>query len=220
MNDAPKLTLDEIKAAASRLVQAGGEVRAKLHELTVQALTQRELAEREIREVLAAITEGISLGAEQRAVEVKSALADALHGMDDALTQAAEAMQLAIREMAADAREFGANDLQQGLSDLKKLEEMLLETIGRVAANANGLVKQEMTAIVEHGRRIGTDTGGRVRAVSDDLGNRVRSAVHDATDAGKQAAREVGARLAGISSRKLGEIAARLAEKAESLKKK
>lgn len=220
MNDKQVMTLEEIKAAAGRLVQAGGEVREKLRALTVQALTQRDLAEREIREVLGAITEGVSLGASQRADEVKAALTDALHGVDDALSHAAEAMQLAIDEVASDAREFGSNDLQQGLDDLKKLEATFLEIVGRVAESASGLVKQEMAAIAEHGKRIGTDTGARVKAVSDDLGNRVRAAAHEAADAGKQAARVIGARVAGMASRKLGEIAVRLNEKAEQLKQK
>jgi hypothetical protein len=218
MSDMQKLTLDEIKAAAERLVKAGGNVRETLRELTVKALTQGELAEREIREVLAAITEGVTLGAEQRASEVKNALGDALHGMDDALTHAAEAMQLAIKEAASDAREFGNSDLQQSLNDLKKLEEMLLETLSHAAEGTQGLVKQELLSMAEHGRRIGTDTGARVRAVADDLGNRVRGAVSDAASAGKQAARMVGARVAHVSSRKLGEIADRLAQKAEQLK--
>jgi len=218
MSDVQKLTLEDIKAAASRLVQAGGNVRERLRELTVQALTQGELAEREIRDVLNAITEGVSLGAQQRANEVKNAVGDAVRGMDDALTHAAEAMQLAIKEAASDAKEFGGNDLQQSLNDLKKLEEMLLETLTRAAEGAQGLVKQELTTMVEHSRRIGTDTGVRVKAVADDLGNRVRGAVQGATNAGKQAARIVGSRVAHMSSRKLNEIADRLAKKAEQLK--
>jgi hypothetical protein len=220
MSDKQMLTLDEIRNAASRLVQAGGEVREKLRELTLRALTQGELAEREIREVLNAITEGVSLGASLRADEVKLALTDALHGMDDALAHAAEAMHIAINEVAANAKEFGSGDLQQGLSDLKRLEGLFLETVGRVANSANGLVKQEMAAIADHGQRIGTDTGARVKAVVEDLGQRVRSAAHDAADAGKQAAREVGARVAAMASRKLGEIAVRIGEKAEQLKQK
>jgi hypothetical protein len=220
MSDKQNLTLDEIRNAASRLVQAGGEVREKLRELTLRALTQGELAEREIREVLNAITEGVSLGASLRADEVKLALTDALHGMDDALAHAAEAMQMAINEVAANAKEFGSGDLQQGLSDLKRLEGLFLETVGRVANSANGLVKQEMAAIADHGQRIGTDTGARVKAVAEDLGQRVRSAAHDAADAGKQAVRVVGARVAAMASRKLGEIAVRIGEKAEQLKQK
>ncbi|MCX7627959.1 MAG: hypothetical protein N2Z69_06045 [Methylophilaceae bacterium] len=220
MTDTPKLTLEEIKDTAARLVQAGVEVRDRLRALTLQALTQGELAEREIRAVLSAITEGVSLGATQRADEVKSALTDALRGVDDALAHAAEAMQLTLREVASNAREFGAQDLQQGLHDLKQLEATFLEIVARVAEGASGLVRQEMAAIAEHGRRIGTDTGTRVKAVADDLGNRIRASAHEAMDAGKQAARIVGSRVAALASRKLGELAARLGEKAEQLKQK
>jgi len=219
MIEMPKLTLDEMRATAEKLVQAGGEVREKLRELTLRALTQGELAENEIRAALGAITEGVSQGAGQRADAVKSALGDALQGMDDALSHAAEAMQLAISEVASDVKTFREQDLQQGLKDLKGLEAVFLETVGRVAEGTSGLVKQEMNAVAEHGRRIGTDTGGRVRAVAEDLGQRVRTAAHGAADAGRDAAKGVAARVAVKASQKLGEIAARLAEKAEQLKK-
>jgi hypothetical protein len=214
-----KQTLDEIRTTASKLVQAGSEVREKLRELTMQALTRGELAEREIRDVLEAITEGVSLGASLRSDEIKYALTDALHGVDDALGHAAEAMQLALREATSDAKAFGENELQQGWHDLKSLESTFFEVIGRVAESASGLVKQEMPAIVEHGRRVGTDTGTRVRAAAEGLGNQARAMAHEAANTGKQAAKEVGARVAGMASRKLGEIAARLGDKAEQLKK-
>lgn len=218
MSELPKLTLDEMRATAEKLVQAGGEVREKLRELTLQALTQGELAENEIRAVLGAIAEGVSKGAGQRADAVKDALGDALHGMEDALSHAAEAMQLAISEVASDVQSFREQDLQQGLKDLKGLESVFLEVVGRVAESASGLVKQEMSAVAEHGHRIGTDTGGRVKAVAEDLGQRIRTAVHGATDAGKVVAKDAAARIAVKASEKLGEIATRLADKAEQLK--
>lgn len=214
----PKLTLDEMRATAEKLVQAGGEVREKLRELTLHALTQGELAEHEIRAVLGAITEGISQGAGQRADTVKSALGDALQGMDDALSHAAEAMQLAISEVASDVKTFREQELQQGLKDLKGLEALFLEIVGRVADSAGGLVKQEMNSVAEHGRRIGTDTGGRVKAVAEDLGHRIRTAAHGAVDAGKDAAKDVAVRVAEKASQKFGEIAAKVGEKAEQLK--
>lgn len=219
MSEIPKLTLDEMRSAAEKLVQAGGEVREKLRELTLRALTQGELAENEIRAVLGAIAEGVGQGAGQRVDAVKDALGDALQGMDDALSHAAEAMQLAISEVASDLKAFREQDLQQGLTDLKGLESVFLEVVGRVADSAGGVVKQEMNAVVEHGRRIGTDTGGRVKAVAEDLGQRIRHAAHDAAEAGKGAAKEAVARVAVKAGQKLGDIAARLAEKAEQLKK-
>lgn len=218
MNEMPKLTLDEMRAAAEKLVQAGGEVREKLRELTLRALTQGALAEDEIRAALSAIAEGVGQGAGQRAEAVKSALGDALQGMDDALSHAAEAMQLAIHEVASDVKQFREQDLQQGLNDLKGLEAMFLDVVGRVADGAGGLVKQEMNAVAEHGRRVGTDTGGRVKALAEDLRRRIRIAAHGVADAGKDAAKDVAARIATKASQKLGDVAARIGEKAEQLK--
>lgn len=220
MSDVKKLTLDEIRETAARLVRGGVEVREKLRALTLQALTQGELAEREIRGVLDAITEGVSVGAGQRVDEVKGALGDALHGMDDAMLHAAEAMHLAISEVASDVQAYASQDLQQGLTDLKKLEELFLETVTRVAEGAGDLVKQEMRSIAEHGKNIGTDTGGRVKTVAEGLAQKVRGVARDAAGAGKDAAREVSARVAVMASKKLGEVATRLAEKAEQLKQK
>jgi hypothetical protein len=120
--------------------------------------------------------------------------------------------------VTSDVKSFHEQDLQQGLTDLKGLEAVFLEVVGRVAESANGLVKQEMAAVAEHGRRIGTDTGSRVKAVAEDLGQRIRTAAHGATDAGKVAAKDVAARVAVKASQKLGDIATRLADKAEQLK--
>ncbi len=213
-------SLDDIKAAAQRLVSAGQDVRRQLDELTVRALTQRDLAEQEVREVLTAITEGVSLGAAARAEEMRSALTDALHGVDDALGHAAEAMHLALGEAASSAQEFAEQDIRQGLSELKNLEALFLETVGNVAEGANELIRQEMNALVAHARNTGTGTGDRAREVAEELGNRLRATAHEASDAGKRAAREVGARVASLASRKLGEAAERMARKAEELKQK
>jgi hypothetical protein len=218
MSDESGFSVDEIKSAAQQLVRAGQDVRAKLHELTVKALTQRQLAEKEIKEVLAAITEGVSLGASERADEVRLALGDALHGMDDALGHAAEAMQHAWSEVSAHAQEFAEQDLKEGIDELKKLEGMFLETVGRTAQEASGLVKQEMAALVEQARGAGTGSGKRVKAVVDDLSSRLRTTAHLASDAGRHAARQVGARAASLASRKLAEMAAKIEEKAQALK--
>lgn len=220
MTDESGFSAEEFKTTAQRLVSAGQDVRRKLDELTVRALTQRDLAEQEVREVLTAITEGVSLGAAERAEEMRTALTDALHGMDDALSHAAEAMNLAIGEATSRAQDFAEQDLKQGLSELKNLEEMFLDTVSTVAQGANTLIRQEMNDLVAHTRNAGTGTGERVRAVAEDLGNRLRATAGEATDAGKRAAREVGARVATLASRKLSEAAERIARKAEELKSK
>lgn len=218
MNDENKFSLEDIKSAAQRLVSAGQDVREKLQALTVKALTQRQLAEQEIREVLAAITEGVSLGAAERAEEMRASLKNALQGMDDALGQAAEAMHLALGEATSRAQDFAEQDVKQGVSELKNLEALFLETVGNVAQGATALVREEMAALVEHGRRAGTGTGERLKTVGEDLGNRLRATVHEAKDASERAAREVGSRVALLASRKLTDIAAKIEAKAQALK--
>jgi hypothetical protein len=219
MSDEKFFSLDEIKQAAQRLVNSGQDVREKLSALTTEALTKRQLAEDEIRQVLAAITEGVSLGASARLEDMRSAMNDALHGVDDALGHAAEAMQLALSEAASHAGEFAEQDIKQAASELKNLEGMFLDTVNTVAQNANALVKNEMTAMVEHARRAGTGTGERVNATAENVSNRLRAAVEGAKSAGEQAARQIGSRVALLASRKLSEVAAKIEAKAEALKK-
>lgn len=218
MNDEDRFSLDQIREKARELLRSGGNVREKLHALTVEALTQRQLAEQEIREVLAAITEGVSIGAADRAEEVRMALGNALHGMDDALGQAAEAMRQALGEVSAHAQEFAEQDLRRGLGDLKNLEQVFLETVSHVAQDATGLVRQEMTALAEHARRTGTGTGERVRAVAEELSSRLRATAQQAGEAGRHAAREIGSRVGLLASRKLVEIADKIQQKAQALK--
>lgn len=220
MNEQQDFPLEDIKQKARELLRSGENVREKLRELTVEALTRRQLAEQEIREVLGAITEGISLGATERAEEVRAALGGALRGMDDALGHAAEAMRLALGEVSSHAQEFAEQDLRQGLGDLKKLEDLFLETVSHVAQQATGLVRQEMTALAEHARRTGTGTGERVRMAAEELGNRLRATAQQAGDAGLHAAREIGSRVATLASRKLVEVAEKIEQKAQALKDK
>lgn len=218
MTEESGFSLDEFRHAAKELVRSGADVRERLKDLTVKALTQRKLAEQEVREVLNAITEGVRLGATDRTEEVRAALSSALHGMDDALNHAAEAMQLAMGEMASHGQEYAESDMKQSLNELKMLEEMLLDTLSRAAEGASGLVRDEMTALVEHSRRTGTGTGERVRAVVEDLTNRLRATVHQASHSGKEAAKEVGVRMATLASQKLMDIAGKLDQKAQALK--
>lgn len=220
MDATKKLSLEQIKDAARTLVSTGQNVRARLHQLTVDALAQGQLAKQEIGQVLDAITEGVSLGAAERKEEVRAAMSNAVHGIDDALANVAEAMHLALDEASSHAKDFAEQDLKQRLEELQHLEQLFQETISRVTDSASGLVKQEFQILTEHARRAGTSTGSQVKAVAEELANRLRATAHSAGGAGKQAAREVGIRVATIASDKLADIAARIQHKADALKQK
>lgn len=214
------LSTEEIKQAASASVEEGVDIRAKVRDLTLRALKTRKLSTEEIRPVINAVTEGISVGAAKRAGEVKSALSEGLAGMDEALTKAAEATRLALEQLTSHAKDFSESELDWALVNLKRLEEEFLDTVSVVADSAAGKIKQELKDLVVHARRAGTDTGAKVTETVNTLGNKVSATLHEGKVVGKDAAREMSARLASLASGILAGMADALHEKAEKLKGK
>lgn len=213
------LSTEEIKQAASASVEEGVDIREKVRDLTLRALKTRKLSTEEIRPVINAVTEGISVGAAKRAGEVKSALSEGLAGMDEALTKAAEATRLALEQMTSHAKDFSESELDWALVNLKRLEEEFLDTVSVVADSAAGKIKQELKDLVVHARRAGTDTGAKVAETVSTLGNKVSATLHEGKVVGKDAAREMSARLASLAGGILAGMADALHEKAEKLKK-
>lgn len=218
-NNPNMLSTEEIKQAASASVEEGGDIREKVRDLTLRALKTRKLSSEEIRPVINAVTEGISVGAAKRAGEVKSALSEGLAGMDEALTKAAEATRLALEQMTSHARDFSESELDWALANLKRLEEEFLDTVSTVADSAAGKIKQELKDLVVHARRAGTDTGAKVTETVNTLGNKLTATMKEGQSAGKDAAREMSARLAALAGGILSGMADALHEQAEKLKK-
>lgn len=214
------LSPEEIKQAVSASVEQGVDIRERVRNLTLQALRTRKLNADEIKSVIGAVTEGVSLGAAKRVGEVKSAVTEGLAGLDDALSKAAEATKLALQQLTTQARDFSESELDWALVDLKRIEEEFLSTVSRVADSATGVIKQEMKELVSHARRAGTDTGAKVAETVSILGGKVSAALHESKATGKEATREMSARLASLAGGILAGLADVLYEKAEKLKKK
>lgn len=218
-NDTNKLTTEEITQAVSASVEEGVDIRAKVRDITLKALRTRKLEPDEIKPVIAAVTEGVSVGAGKYAGELKSALAEGMAGLDEALTKAAEATRLALEQLTTQAKDFSETDLNWALINLRRLEEEFLDTVSVVAKSTAGKAKQELEALVAHARTAGTDTGAKVKETMGTLGNKVSATLHEGKAAGKDAAREMSARLASLAGGILAGMADALQEKAEKLKK-
>jgi ABC-type transporter Mla subunit MlaD len=218
-NNPNMLSPEEITQAVSASVEKGVDIRVKVRDLTLQALKTRKLSPDEIKPVISAVTQGISVGAAKHAGEVKAALSEGLAGLDEALTKAAEATRLALQQMTAQAKDFSETDLNWALVSLRRMEEEFLDTISTVADSAAGKIKQEMKDLAVHARRAGTDTGAKVAETMSTLGNKVSSTLHEGKVVGKDAAREMSARLASLASGILAGMADALHEKAEKMKK-
>ncbi len=209
------LTTQEIVTAASASMQDDGDIRTRVHDLTLRALRERRLDASEVRAVVRSVAEGVSLGAEQRSGEVKEALAAAISGLDAALLKAAQATHLALQEMISQGKEFSAQDLQPALDDMKITEQAFLDTLGQVAETAGGKIKQELKAAVEHARHSGTDTGASVKASLGDLSNRISATLQAGKSSGQEAAQTVASRLAALASGILAGMADVLHEKSQ-----
>jgi ElaB/YqjD/DUF883 family membrane-anchored ribosome-binding protein len=210
------LSTQEITSAVSDSVQQDvGDIRTRVRDLTLRALQTRRLEADEIREVVRAVAEGVSLGAEHRAGEVKQALASALSGLDDALAKAAQATHLALQELLSKSKDFTDQDLKHALDDLKITEQALLDTLGQVADAAGSKIRQELKDAVEHARHSGTDTGASVKATLSELGNRLSATLQVSKVSGEAAAHTLSGRLAALASGILAGMAEALREKSE-----
>lgn len=210
------LSTQEITSAVSdSLQQDVGDIRTRVRDLTLRALQNRRLEADQIREVVRAVAQGVSLGAEHRAGEVKLALAAALSGLDDALAKAAQATRLALQELLAKSKDFTDQDLKSALDDLKITEQAFLDTLGQVADAASSKIRQELKDAVEHVRRSGTDTGASVKEALSELGNRISATLQVSKIAGQEAAHTLSSRLAALASGILAGMAEALREKSE-----
>jgi hypothetical protein len=123
----------EVKTAARSAVERGDAIREDIRDITLTALSQRHLDSEKLRQVIHAVVEGASIGAESKGADVKEALSESIEGMDEALASSAEASKLAIEETAGHLKDFGKQDLKRALDDLLTLEDMFLDTIKNVA---------------------------------------------------------------------------------------
>jgi hypothetical protein len=149
---------DNIQQAASESVR-GDNIRERVHDVTLEALKTRRFDRESIREVVRAVTEGLTRGAEGSRLGVPHALAEGLRGMDQALTKSVDAGREAIRQMAATGRGISDNEVKQALAGLRKVEEDFVATVDQVAASANERVRPELRELLRQTLHAGTETG-------------------------------------------------------------
>lgn len=207
----PTPSADDIKKAASDSVREGVDIRKRIHDVTLLALTSRRFDRKGMQEVVTAVTSGMALGAEQSQSDLRQALSEAFRGMDQALTRTADAGGTALRQLAITGKDLSDTELKQALSTLKKLEDDFLATAARAAEATSDRIRPELRHILHTARETGTETG-RIAALSmTEVAQRFSVASLDVALAGMEVAAEVGSRFAQLASGILGGIADALA---------
>ncbi|HJY79306.1 MAG TPA: DUF6781 family protein [Burkholderiales bacterium] len=179
---------DEIRDAATESAKQGDDIRARVRDLTLEALKARRFDRDAIRDVVRSVTEGISRGAEGGRLGVRQTLAEGFRGMDEALSASVQAGSEALRQMVAAGRGLSENELKQAAAGLRKIEEDFVATVQQVARSANERVRPELSELVRQAAHAGTETGRRTARLMAEF-----------TLGGLELAGEFGARFAHLA---------------------
>ena len=150
---------EDIRDATSESVRQGKDIRQSVHDLTLEALKSRRFDREAIRDVVRAVTEGLTHAAPGSRLGVRQTLAEGFRGMDQALTASVRAGQEALRQMAAAGRGLSENEVRQAAAGLRKIEEDFVATVREVAHSANERVRPELTEVLRQALHAGTETG-------------------------------------------------------------
>jgi hypothetical protein len=150
---------ETIRQAAADSMRHGEDIRRRVHDVTLEALKNRRFDREGIRDVVRAVTEGVTRGADADASGLRQRLGEAFRGMDEALTKSVAAGQQALRQMVATGRGFSEHELKQGVAGLKKIEHDFVETVNEVASSANERLRPELKEALRQTLHAGTETG-------------------------------------------------------------
>ena len=210
-----KVDIEALRAAARDVVAAGKDIQQEVHKLTLTALREGGLEKERVKQIVQSVLEGAREGAERHGEHLKSALSEAVSGLDTALVKTASATKLAIEEAAGHLREFTDHDIKRALNDLEGLESTLIDVVSDVAKGSSDLAGRILQDLASHARHSGTAVGRQVQESLSHLSEQWRTTGRDSVIAGADAAKSVSVKIARAASGFL----AGLADTLESLGK-
>ena len=151
--------IEDISQAASESVRKGEHIRERVRDVKLEALKSRHFDREAMRDVVRAVTEGVTRGAEGSRVGVRQALADGFRGMDQALTTSVQAGHEALRQLLETGRGVSEHELKQALAGLRKIEEDFVGTVRQVSESADARVRPQLTELLSQAAHAGTETG-------------------------------------------------------------
>jgi len=199
MNDKTEHVENTVREA----IESGDDIYFKVREITLKALTERELDGDNIAAVVQAVGKGIRAGMDRQYGSAKEVLQQSGAALDDSLASAAEATKLALEEASSRLEDYSQSDLKKSMDDLKGLEEMLLDTLGDIARESQGVASDVAEDFIRHLQLKGSAVGNQVRSILESVAQRTLSPDSPALSS----ARRTAANLAQIGSGFLAGIA-------------
>lgn len=167
---------DEVlKGLARESVKQGENLRAGVRELTLNALRGRELTVEQIKRVVRAVTEGVSLGATTSGVDPDRVLGEAFSGLDEAVLKAVQANHLALQQLSSQGE--GGSKLQKALDDLERLEDEFLKTVKEATKKGGEQLRDQWAKLLQQKESAGTATQAQIEQTLEQFGERMRDAM-------------------------------------------
>jgi hypothetical protein len=155
-------------ASAQQTVQ----LREAVHKATLGALQGRELSLKNIRSVLATVTDAAGAGAAKSglaAPDVAAMLGTAVQGMDDALLKAVEANRVALQQFVDRGVDLRDAQLKKAMGDLEKMEDMLLDTVKKGAGSTGQPLAAAWAPVLEKLNLGGSQAGAQAASAAEQL---------------------------------------------------
>jgi hypothetical protein len=174
--------------------QGSAKLRQAVSDATLQALQGRELSLKNIRAVLATVTQAASSGLAKNpaaGLDVDTMLDQAVAGMDDALLKAVDAHRVALQQLAAQGADLREKHLKKAIVDLEKFEDMMVETVQKAAGSAGGQMAGAWAPVLDKLQAGGTVSGAQATAAAEQFSaqmKQMQAAVRDSRAAGLRAA--------------------------------
>ncbi|MDP3589930.1 MAG: hypothetical protein Q8R54_05260 [Methylobacter sp.] len=159
----------DVKDAVRTAVKSGADVHQQVKDITLKALTKRQLDMDNIKSVTETVINGINEGMSSHGEHGKEVFNQAATALDDALAIATEASTLAIEEAASKVNEYSQHDLDGAIKDIRDMEGLFLDTLEKVAKSSSHVVTDIVNDFIAHSRQSGTAVGEQTLIALDAL---------------------------------------------------
>lgn len=161
----------DVKDAVRTAVKSGTDVHQQVKDITLKALTKRQLDMENIKSVTETVINGINEGMSSHGEHGREVFNQAATALDEALSIAAEASALAIEEAASKVNEYAEHDFNDAIKDIQDMEGLFLDTFEKVAKSSNQVVADIVNDFIAHSRQSGTAVGEQALIALDSLKN-------------------------------------------------
>jgi hypothetical protein len=193
-------------------------IRERVRELTAQMLAGGRLDTEGIKDVVRAMSGGVSTPRFEGA-QAREAFAESIRDLDDALHASSLATHAALQALVARGTDFSDNDLKNAFAALQKMQQDYVAVADRIADATTGNLRRELADLTLHAQRVGADASVRFAQVMSEFANRI-GAYRTASRPGLDSVRQYGANVTMLTSGLLAGFADALRQQSEAKKAK